>query len=228
MNEQPTLTELSEQQVFDYLANHPDFLEKHPKLLSHLQISHQVEGGVSLVERQVKVLREKNRELQGRLIEMLSAAQTNEELLKKCIRLVLCLVDCRSLGQLTNTLSDVLQREFDLDAVSISLCGHWEKVNNARVHSNAQRLQESLGCYFPDNEPVCGRLDNKTREVLFASHAVKSGSVAMMPFGKKGQLGILALMSRDQARFSPDMGDLFLQLISSITSQMLQQFKDFN
>ncbi|NVJ59168.1 MAG: DUF484 family protein [Gammaproteobacteria bacterium] len=220
-NKEPT-----EQQVFDYLATHPDFLERHPKLFSHMSISHQVDGSVSLVERQVKVLREKNREMQGKLIEMLDAAQTNEDLLVKCIRLILCLIDCQSLQQLTNTLQDLLKREFVLDDVSINLAGRWPRSDNVRVYSDIHRLFTDLEVHFPDNEPVCGRLDNKTRELLFSS-GPKTGSVALLPLGKQGQFGLLALYSNDQTRFSPDMGDLFLQLISSVTSQMLLRFKDF-
>ncbi|NVJ50924.1 MAG: DUF484 family protein [Gammaproteobacteria bacterium] len=220
-------TSFTEQQVFDFLAENPDFLERHPRLLSHLSISHQVEGGVSLVERQVKVLREKNRELQGKLIEMLSAAQTNEQLLVKCIRLVLCLIDCESLAQLTNTLNDLLVREFDLNAVSINLGGHWPRVDNVRIYKDVEKLHTELDCHFPDDEPVCGRLDRRTRETLFSNAPGTTGSVALLPLGKQGQLGVIALFSEDQARFSPEMGDLFLQLISSVTSQMLLKFKDF-
>ncbi|WP_144392616.1 DUF484 family protein [Pleionea sediminis] len=226
--QEQSILPVTEKQVFDYLIEHPDFLEKNPSLLSQLSISHQVDGGVSLVERQVKVLREKNRELQGKLIEMLNAAQKNENLLKKSIRLILCLIDCQSLEQLANTLHDIIPREFDLDAVSISLFGHWTRASNVRVYQKSDRLLESLGCNFPDNEPICGRMDSKIRDSLFSTHAIKSGSVAILPLGKNGQLGVLALLSRDQSRFSPDMGDLFLQLISSITTQLLVRFKDFD
>jgi hypothetical protein len=219
--------QLSEQAVFDYLAEHPDFLERHPRLLTHLQFSHEVEGGVSLVERQVKVLREKNRELQGRLIDMLSAAQTNEQLLSKCIRLTLCLIDCQSLAQMVNTLHDVLRREFGLKEVSISLVGRWPRVNDARIYADADRLFKPLECEFPDNEPVCGRLDRKTKELLFSSYSGSQGSVALIPLGQKGRLGLLALLSDDPAHFSPDMGSLFLELIAAVTTQMLTKFKDF-
>ena len=210
MTEAKQANAVTEQQVFDFLATHPDFLERHPKLLSHITISHQVEGGVSLVERQVKVLRE-----------------DNEQLLEKCIRLVLCLIDCQSLQQLTNTLNDLLKREFDLDLVSINLVGRWPRHDNARVYSDAKGLLQSLDCQFPDNQPICGRIDKKTRSVLFPSTSEAPGSVAILPLGHSGNMGILALLSHDATRFSPEMGDLFLQLISSVTSQMLQKFKDF-
>ncbi len=215
------------QEVFDYLAENPDFLLLHPHLLSHLTIAHDVEGGVSLVERQVKVLREKNRELQGRLIEMLSAAQLNEQLLTKCIRLVLCLIDCRTLEQWVNTLHDGLLREFDLAAVSIHLFGHWQRVEHARVHSTGQTLQQKLDCRFPDNEPVCGRMDLNIKQSLFAHHHLERGSVALLPLGKQGQYGIIALLSENESHFSPEMGSLFLELISSVATQVLMKYKDF-
>ncbi len=224
---QPQTPQLTEKEVFDYLATHPDFLERHPRLLSHINLSHDVEGGVSLVERQVKVLREKNRELQGRLIEMLSAAQTNEQLLGKCIRLTLCLIDCKSLEQMVNTLHDVLRREFGLKAISISLVGRWARVNDARIYQEPDRLFKPLECEFPDNEPICGRLDKKTQELLFSSFNGPQGSVALIPLGQHGQFGLLALLSEDPAHFSPEMGSLFLELIAAVTTQMLMKFKDF-
>ncbi len=218
---------INEQQIFDYLAAHPNFLEKHPQLLSHITVPHEVDGGVSLVERQVKVLREKNRELQGKLIDMLKAAQDNETLLGQCVQLVLCLIDCNSLEQLTNTLSDVLKREFDLDAVSITLIGHWQKVSSVRVYSDSTILQRTLDCRFPDSEPICGRMDSRIKQGLFSTSNYTQGSVALLPLGKTGQYGILALLSKDETRFSPDMGSLFLELVSAVTTQMLLKFKDF-
>ncbi|MCO7227102.1 DUF484 family protein [Pleionea sp. CnH1-48] len=229
MNQDITEAEsVTERQVFDFLASHPDFLSRHPQLLSHLSIPHSEGEVVSLVEHQVKVLREKNRELQGRLIDMLKAAQDNENLLAKCTKLIVCLIDCVSLDQFSMTLTDVLKREFEFDAVSLTLFGRWQRVESARVYASPERLAQQLDCYFPSNGPVCGRLDKSIRTSLFTNVAIQTGSVAILPLGKGGQAGVLAFASRDQLRFSPDMGSLFLEFLSAVCTQMLNQFKDFD
>ena len=50
---------LSEEQVRDYLKQHEDFLQRNPDMLDHLHISHASGSAVSLVEKQVSVLKEK-------------------------------------------------------------------------------------------------------------------------------------------------------------------------
>ena len=59
--------QLSEQSVKDYLAAHPDFFENHASLLSSLHLPHSTGGAVSLVERQVSVLRQKDLKLEKQL-----------------------------------------------------------------------------------------------------------------------------------------------------------------
>ncbi|MEE4245652.1 MAG: DUF484 family protein [Kangiellaceae bacterium] len=218
---------LNEDDIVNYLADHPDFFEQNPQLLTHLSFKHDIDGSVSLVERQVKVLREKNRDLQGQLINMLTSAHTNEELLGKCMRLVLCLLDCNALDELTQTLSDTLIREFEIDAVSISLFGHWPKIESAKVITDGSHLLTQIDCSFPDNEPICGRIDRTTNQLLFPHSNIGKGSVAILPLGQAAKLGLLALLSSDERRFSPDMGSLFLTMISSVASSLILQYKDF-
>ena len=72
--------QLSEQAVHDYLAAHPDFFERHSTLLSSLHLPHASGGAVSLVERQVSVLRQKELKLQRQLRELLNVARENDTL----------------------------------------------------------------------------------------------------------------------------------------------------
>jgi len=46
--------------VIRFLVENPNFFDQHPEALSELSISHVSYGAVSLVERQVAVLRERN------------------------------------------------------------------------------------------------------------------------------------------------------------------------
>ncbi len=59
--------ELDEAQVSDYLRAHPDFLVQHPELLETLELNHTSGSAVSLIERQVEILRGRSQRLEDRL-----------------------------------------------------------------------------------------------------------------------------------------------------------------
>ena len=67
--------ELSEQAIHDYLAAHPDFFENHAALLNSLHLPHATGGAISLVERQVSVLRQKDLKLEKQLKELIEVAR---------------------------------------------------------------------------------------------------------------------------------------------------------
>ena len=51
------MSELTKQQVIDYLQQHPDFLINQPALLAQLELQQQVQGATSLVHIQQRQLR---------------------------------------------------------------------------------------------------------------------------------------------------------------------------
>ena len=73
----------SEQAVHDYLETHPYFFERHATLLSRLRLPHASGDAVSLVERQVSVLRQKDLKLERQLKELLAVARENDVLAAK-------------------------------------------------------------------------------------------------------------------------------------------------
>ena len=82
MSDESTASEVTAEVVSDYLRDNPDFFNQHPEVLSELKITHVGDGAVSLVERQVATLRERNAELRRRLDALMSVAEQNEALLE--------------------------------------------------------------------------------------------------------------------------------------------------
>ena len=77
----------SEEDVVEYLHSHPDFFDRHPKLLMGLKLAHQPgSAAVSLVERQVAMLRQRNGELERQLKDLVAVAKDNHELVEKIRR----------------------------------------------------------------------------------------------------------------------------------------------
>jgi uncharacterized protein YigA (DUF484 family) len=84
--------------VADYLAEHPDFLHDHPDLLAELLIPHATGSAVSLIERQVQVLRDKHAIAQRQLHQLIEVARDNDRLAERMHQLALALLDCTTLA----------------------------------------------------------------------------------------------------------------------------------
>jgi len=118
--------ELSESTVHDYLAEHPDFFERHGALLGSLRLPHVAGGAVSLVERQVSVLRQKDLKLERQLKELLEVARANDGLAEKIHRLALALIAADDLGSTLTIIEESLRTAFDANQSILVLFGNPE------------------------------------------------------------------------------------------------------
>ncbi len=219
---------MQEAAVKNYLLNNPDFLHNNPQLLVHLDLNHQVENATSLVERQIKVLREKNQSLQGQLIEMLHAAFNNEKLLLQSNQFMLDLLACDSLTSLCATAIQRLQSEFNLDGAAIVLVGNYQNAQPAQVVADASEIKSLLDCQFPDEQPLCGRLEEAPKKALFGELSKDLASFALIPMGKHCESGLIALASKDVSRFEPQMGTLFVELIAKLVAHLVRQYESID
>jgi uncharacterized protein YigA (DUF484 family) len=216
---------MEEAQVKNYLANNPDFLQKNPQLLTHLELSHSEDGATSLVERQIKVLRDRNQVMQGQLIDMLHAAHNNEKLLMQCNHFMLSLLEAESIQSLSTKIITQLKQEFDLDDVALVLVGNYDCAAPAQIYSSASNIKSLLNCQFPDSEPLCGRLEAAPKKALFGELCQDLKSFALIPLGNGCEFGLLALASKNVDRFEPEMGTLFIELISKIVAHLTRRYE---
>jgi len=80
-------TESEEESIAAYLQHNPDFFERHHPLLARLRLPHARGGStISLVERQIEVLREKHTAVEGKLAEFVRVARANDALAEKLHR----------------------------------------------------------------------------------------------------------------------------------------------
>src|SRR5476651_1957666 len=107
--------------VAAYLEANPDFFVEHEELLNAMLIPHQRGDTVSLVERQLKLLRERNIEMRHRLSQLMDVARDNDRLFEKTRRLNLALMDATSLEEIVIAVEDSLRQEFAVPFVSLIL-----------------------------------------------------------------------------------------------------------
>jgi uncharacterized protein YigA (DUF484 family) len=206
-----------EQQVADYLVAHPDFLARHPEVLAAVDIPHPTGDAVSLIERQVRALRDQSGRYRSQLEGLLNVARENDALAKRLHRLTIALIETHSFDEVLNTLQDELREQFKADAVEMKLFATEQL--NAHAHEAGPAL---FSDFLARGRPNCGRLDREKLEYLFGPQAGETGSAALIPLQAPPLAGVLAIGSRDPERFHAGKSVDFLQRLAEVVSAKLQ------
>src|SRR5690554_7550927 len=114
--------------VVRYLMAHPTFFSDHPALLAEIELPHDSGTAISLVERQVAVLRDRNMDMRHRLSHLLDNARDNDRLFDKTKRLVLTLLEGQELPDIIDALHYCFDREFNIHFTSLLLFGNVDKI----------------------------------------------------------------------------------------------------
>ncbi|SFN04504.1 hypothetical protein SAMN05660284_00376 [Formivibrio citricus] len=206
--------------IVEWLRQNPEFFEEFADELAEIYVPHSHRGqAVSLAERQLLTLRDKNRALELRLSELLQFGEENDITSDKLHRLTVDLMRATDMPGIIGTLEYHLRERFGVPHVALRLWlpGMEGSLREFEpVGEDVTRLAQNLV------SPYCGPY--VTDEVLgwfgeagpglksFAQFALRAGEE---PFG------ILAMASEDSDRFYPDMGTLYLQRLSDLVSAAL-------
>lgn len=208
-------------QVSDFLAENPDFFDQYPDILESLQLPHDSGKAVSLIERQISVLRERNIEMRARLHNLLESARENDKLFEKTKRLVLNILEGKNLDAVVTALYDSLGADFKVEYFRLILLGEQDEIpaTNARV-VDLDEAQSAIGTLLRTNRAICGVLRRDELEFLFGDEAGAIGSVAAVPLCHGHVFGILAIGNSDPNRYRSSMGTLFLSYIAEILNRV--------
>lgn len=205
--------------VAAWLQRHPDFFQGRDELLMSLRLSHAPRGAVSLVERQLSLLRERNDELRSRLNQLMDVARDNDRLFDKTRRLVLDLLDAGSLEEVVSAVEDSLRHQFQVPYVSLILYSD-SPLPVGRSTSVAE-AQKAVGSLLSGGKSVCGVLRPHELAFLFADDEASIGSAAVVTVGSQG---ILAIGSPDPQHYKSSLGTLFLGYIAEVLARVLPRF----
>jgi len=213
----------SERQVALWLRANPGFLQRHPELLPHLKMPDLHAGrAISLHERQMEVMREKHRQLEHRLAELMRVAQDNDligERIQRFTRALLLHEDRKTLPERVRSL---LGEIFQVPLVALRLwpVGAGRIVPGARPPVDPALLATVDGMHHP----LCGSPSSKPGVNWLPDAGQSARSVALLALrrGAEAQaFGLLVLGSGDPDRFQAQMGTAFLQRLSELISAAL-------
>jgi uncharacterized protein len=216
-----------EENIAAYLQRHPEFFERHQGLLARLKLPHARGGStISLVERQIEVLREKQAQLEAKLAELVRVARANDAISDRLHRFTRRLLRIVPRAEALARIDAGLREDFDAFHAALVLIGASAVdpltprfVRSVPADDPNLKSFESL---FASGKPRCGQARDSQREFLFGPEGLELGSVALVPLGEKGTLGLLALGSPDRDRFHPGMSTEFLARLAELVTDSLR------
>lgn len=190
--------------VAQYLQDNPQFFEEHAEMLSQINLPHPHGGRtISLSERQLLTLRERVKELEKKLHELLEYAKENDALQLKVHQFNCSLFGAHNSAMLQDKVIHNLTDIFDIPHAALRL---WQ---------DEPPTSELLAFTDEHPLPVCLPHSVHDTQSWFGEAAEHLRSFAYLPLRTNGQsIGLLILASEDKERFYPEMGTLFLQRIA--------------
>jgi uncharacterized protein YigA (DUF484 family) len=219
-----------EERIERYLSLNPDFFERHQPLLARMRLPHMRTGStVSLVERQVEVLREQKTEADRRLAEFIAVARANDTLAERIHRFTRRMLRAPNPAAAINTLEASLREDFDAFHSVLVLTAPIASLTQVEAEPFLRKLPaddaniRTFEALLATGKPRCGQVRDTQRDFLFGPESASIGSVALVPLGENGTLGLLALGSAERERFHPGMSTEFLKRMGELITDALSR-----
>ncbi|AKH37855.1 MULTISPECIES: DUF484 family protein [Nitrosomonas] len=208
--------------VAHYLRKNPQFFVEYAEMLADVRIPHPYENRViSINERQMVSLREKNRLLQEKLHELISIGENNDMIGEKMHQLSVALMESNSLEEMLNRLNDSLRENFSIQQVIVRLWFLKDSPDNQQrpeftpVSEAVRTAVESMA------KPYCGPHLTDEIKQWFGDETPQLQSFSLIPLRRKHTFGLLVMGSPELERFYPDMGTLYLERLSELIAGAL-------
>lgn len=208
--------------VVAYLRKHKDFFLEHPELLAELDIPHgEGEGAISLIERQVSVLRERNEVEQQQLYSLVQTARDNERVAERLHRVAVEILGFKNLDDMLDSVSQLIKDLFNVEYVSFRItngAGDRLEMVDARSPAFADLYHRVVA-----GHSVCdNQLAPASKTFLFGEDT-EVKSVVLVPLGGSRPCGVLALGSSQDDRFTVDHGTFYLDRLGELLGAAIQR-----
>ena len=205
--------------VADWLRATPGFFDRYADLLNEIRLKHPHEDrAISLQERQMTLLRTQNQELNRRLSEMLHFGSRNDKTQQSLVAWLLHLMRANSKVDVESAVTAGLAEVFEVESaqllspnaafgpwVDTPLCGSAKELASASVDLLATQVTIDL---------------EWQSMVAIGLPLGKSIGVAQSP-------AVLLLASKDETRFTADMGAFYLRQIAELTAAALDRIQAY-
>ena len=239
---------LSDDDVLRFLGGNPEFFVNNQDILPRLRIPHESGKAVSLIEKQVSVLRGKCSTLENSLRDLIAVARENESLHQRLHLLLQEIISTRSLDQIVTLTRNSLRENFNADDVHILLFASKPKAprksasakstgKSTTPRTRKQKAVEGMQIIqhddpsidlfdelFAGTDTICGLPAEELLSCFVGQDYANIASAALIPLQYKNKLGVVMLTSRDESRFASGKGVMFLNQLGQLLSRRLQTY----
>jgi hypothetical protein len=216
---------LTSEQVVKFLKKNPNFFADQDDLILELTIPHDSGKAISLLERQVTLLRESGIEARQKLGNLLENARSNDQLFDTTRNLVLALLRAENTTELGEACQDQLGSLANIDALEVIFVEHQQLnvADSVRTYPPKKMMQDFKDI-FRLKRTHCGAMEKWQLDILFPSASESIKSTALCPVVNNGEvLALLAFGSNSDEYFNTHLDTLFLDFIGSVVGAILSK-----
>ena len=205
--------------VAGYLQEHPEFFENYADLLAQIYLPHPHGGRtISISERQILTLRERSKQLEAKLREIIEFGEENDAIGEKMHRFTVALLGARDAAGVLTICHLNLREDFAVPHVALRVwhakaAGDWPEFSavSAATREFAAGLTQPRCCAHAMADTIG----------FFGDVGPHLRSFAYIALHGSESFGLLALASEDPQRFYADMGTLHLKRMGELVSGAL-------
>ena len=201
---------LDAKEVELYLLENTDFFLSRESLVSELSFKHDADGATSLLEMQVRKLRDEQSRLMDMLSGFVSTGKENEELFFKSKNLTLSLITSKNFDEVKKTVESFFEKNFEIDSCILE----------ALSDPELQELESKTGLGMSKDVIHMGPLSKEKMDAFFSSDSVKSAVISVMKL-KKG-FALLKMGSNEPTKYLGDGDTTFIEYIRDIIVRVLE------
>jgi uncharacterized protein YigA (DUF484 family) len=207
-------------EIARYLQDNPKFFEDYADLLAQLYIPHPHGGrAISITERQIMTLREKARQLETKLAELIRFGEENDAIAEKVHRIAVALAAAGDLAAVLRALYSHLGEDFAVPRVALRM---WKGGTRPDRLEFSEVGEQTRIFAAGQQHPFCGANAGFEAASWFGEAGAHVRSVALIALRRDAEtIGLLALGSEDVQRFYPEMGTIYLMHIGEMASAAL-------
>lgn len=208
---------LNAEDVAAYLKSNPDFFTDRDALLADMTVPHESGKAVSLLERQVKILRDRSIESRHTLNALMENARYNDQLFSVTRNLILMLLEEDKLSDLASVTQSNLETQPGIDACKLIMVD---------TPATASELQKRFPSLFRSKRVLSQTLDKETSQLLFPGATPALRSAALCPVTHNNSLlAILAIGNQSQDYFTEELDTLFLDFIAEVLGSLVNRLQ---
>ena len=217
--------DITEEQVVKHLQDNPEFFLNHPELLSNIKLPHDSGKAISLVEKQVNILREQGVKATERLKDLTDNARTNDEIFDITRSLIIDLLDCNTIEEVSTSLQEQFVRLRNVDACELIFLNHsMQSLSTAIRVEDSKVIKEKFSDVFRLEKTFCTQLQEEQILYLFPFSEGNISSTALCPVSTNGEtLALLALGNKTANYFNVHLDTLFLDFICEVLDSVIRR-----